>query len=104
MLVAADALAGRARGLGLAGGGGAVPVEDVLEGELALRGVGRGGGRGGGARGGGVGGGEVGAVGGGDVRGAVEVALLAAEAGGEAPDFGGGCGRRVRGEGGCGGG
>lgn len=82
--------------LGLAGGGLAVAVEDVLEGELALGGVGRGGGRRGG---------EVGAVGGGDVRGAVETwALLAAEAGGEAPDFRGGRGGRGGGEGGCGGG
>ncbi len=89
--------------LGFTGGGLAVAVEDVLKGELALGGVRRGGGRGGKARWG-VGGGEVGAVGGGDVRGAVEIALLAAEAGGETPDFGG----RRRGRGGgevrCGGG
>lgn len=96
--------------LGLARGGLAVAVEDVLEGELALGGVGRGGGRRGVARGG-VGGNEVGAVGGGDVRGAVEIALLAAEAGGETPDFGerrrGGGGGEVgccRGFGGLGGG
>lgn len=64
--------------LGLARGGLAVAVEDVLEGELALGGVGRGGGRGGVARWG-VGGSQVGAVSGGDVGGAVETrALLAA--------------------------
>lgn len=67
-------------------------VEDVLEGELALGGMGRGCGRGGAARWS-VGGSEVGAVDGAAFGGAVEIALLAAEAGGEAPDFGGGLGR-----------
>lgn len=88
--------------LGVARGGLAVAVEDVLEGELALGGVGRGGGRGGEARWG-AGGGEVGAVGGGGVGGAVETrALLAAEAGRKTPDFGGGRGGRGGGEVRCG--